>query len=214
MDREAWYAPVHGVTKGQTWLSEWTELNWSQHTGVPKFSQKSLNILVFKNSLRYNSHTIKFTTVHNSVGFLKYIHKVMQPLKLSNFRTFLPPQKETSYPLAVAPYPPGSSSPWQPLIYFLFLMICLFWTFYVSGIVQYVAFGIWLFFFFTSIRVFSNESALHIRWPKYFSIPSNENSGPISFRMDWLDLLAVQGTLKSLLQHHSSKASIAKIYHR
>ena len=66
---------------------------------------------------------------------------------------------------------------------------------------------------FSSIRVFSNESILHIRWPKYwcfsFSIsPSNEYSGLISFRMDWLDLLAVQGTLKSFLQHHSSKASI------
>ena len=66
---------------------------------------------------------------------------------------------------------------------------------------------------FPSIRVFSNESALCIRWPKYcsFSItisPSNEYSGLISFRMNWLDLLAVQGTLKSLLQHHSSKASI------
>ena len=66
---------------------------------------------------------------------------------------------------------------------------------------------------FSSIRVFSNESALHIRWPKYWSFsfnisPSNEPSGLISFRMDWLDLLAVQGTLKSLLQHHSSKASI------
>ena len=65
---------------------------------------------------------------------------------------------------------------------------------------------------FPSIRVFSNESVLRIRWPKYrnvsFSIsPSNEYSGLISFRMDWLDLLAVQGTLKSLLQHHSSKAS-------
>ena len=64
-----------------------------------------------------------------------------------------------------------------------------------------------------SILVFSNKSALHIRWPKYWSfsfsiIPSNEYSGLISFRMDWLDLLAVQGTLKSLLQHHSSKASI------
>ena len=66
---------------------------------------------------------------------------------------------------------------------------------------------------FPSIRVFSNESALHIRWPKYWSFssnisPSNEYSGLISFTMDWLDLLAVQGTLKSLLQHHSSKASI------
>ena len=64
-----------------------------------------------------------------------------------------------------------------------------------------------------SIRVFSNESTLLIRWPKYWSFsfsisPSNEHPGPISFRMDWLNLLAVQGTLKSLLQHHSSKASI------
>ena len=66
---------------------------------------------------------------------------------------------------------------------------------------------------FSSIRVFSKESVLHIRWPKYWSFsfiisPSNEYSGLISFRMDQLDLLAVQGTLKSLLQHHSSKASI------
>ena len=64
-----------------------------------------------------------------------------------------------------------------------------------------------------SIRVFSNQSALCMRWPKYWSFsfsisPSNEHPGLISFRMDWLDLLAVQGTLKSLLQHHSSKASI------
>ena len=66
---------------------------------------------------------------------------------------------------------------------------------------------------FPSITGFSNESVLHIRWPKYWSfsfsiIPSNEHPGLISFRMDWLDLLAVQGTLKSLLQHHSSKASV------
>ena len=66
---------------------------------------------------------------------------------------------------------------------------------------------------FPSIRVFSNKSVLCIRWPKYWSFsfsisPSNEYSGLISFRMDWLDLLAVQGTLKSLLQHHGSKASI------
>ena len=66
---------------------------------------------------------------------------------------------------------------------------------------------------FPRIRVFSSESALHTRWPKYWSFsfsisPSSEYSALISFRMDWLDLLAVQGTLKSLLQHHSSKASI------
>ena len=66
---------------------------------------------------------------------------------------------------------------------------------------------------FPNIRVFSNEAVLHIRWPKYWNFsfnisPSNEYSGLISFRMNWLDLLTVQGTLKSLLQHHSSKASI------
>ena len=70
---------------------------------------------------------------------------------------------------------------------------------------------------FPTIRVFSNESTLHIRWPKYywsfsFNIsPSNKHSGLVSFRMDWLDLLAVQGTLKSLLQHHNSKASILRL---
>ena len=68
---------------------------------------------------------------------------------------------------------------------------------------------------FPSIRVFSSESALHIRWPKYWSFsfnisPLNEHSGLISFRTDWLDLLAVQGTRKNLLQHHSSKASILR----
>ena len=69
---------------------------------------------------------------------------------------------------------------------------------------------------FPSIRVFSNESALHIRWPEYWSFsfsisPSNDYSGLISFRIDWLDLLAVQGTLKSLLQHYSLKASILQL---
>ena len=68
---------------------------------------------------------------------------------------------------------------------------------------------------FPSIRVFSNESVLHFKWPKYWSFsfnisPSNEHSGLISFRMDWLDLLVAQGTPKSLLQHHSSKASILR----
>ena len=68
---------------------------------------------------------------------------------------------------------------------------------------------------FPSIGIFSNESTLHIRWPKYWHLsfnisPSNEHPGLICFRMDWLDLLAVQGTLKSLLQHHSSKASILR----
>ena len=68
---------------------------------------------------------------------------------------------------------------------------------------------------FPSIRVFSNQPAIHIRWPKYWSFsynisPSNEHPGLVSFRMDWLDLLAAQGPLKGLLQHHSSKASILR----
>ena len=68
---------------------------------------------------------------------------------------------------------------------------------------------------FSNIRIFLNESGLHIRWPKYWSFsfnisPSNEHPGLISFKMDWLDLLAVQGTFKSLLQHHSSKASLLR----
>ena len=68
---------------------------------------------------------------------------------------------------------------------------------------------------FPSIRVLSNESALHIRWPKYWNFsfnisPSNEHPGLISFRMEWLDILAVRGTLKSLLQHHSSKVSVLR----
>ena len=72
-----------------------------------------------------------------------------------------------------------------------------------------------LYSIFTNIRVFSNESVLHIRWPKYWSFsfnisPSNEYSGLISFRIDWLDLLAIQGTLKCLLQYHISKASILR----
>ena len=70
-------------------------------------------------------------------------------------------------------------------------------------------------FYFSQHQVFSNDSALHIRWPKYWSFrfnisPSNEHPGLISFRMDWLDFLAVHGALKSLLQHHSSKASILR----
>ena len=78
-----------------------------------------------------------------------------------------------------------------------------------------IAFRQYLPSIFPSIRVFSNESALRIRWPKYWSFsfnntPSNEHLGLISFRMDWLDLLAIQETLKSLLQHHSSKASILR----
>ena len=124
MDREAWRAAVHGVAKSQTWLSYWTELNWTAA------HQASLTITISWILPKFLCHLL----------------------------------------------------PLLPSI-------------------------------FPSIRVFSSESVLCIRWPKYWSFsfgisPSNEHPGLISFRMDWLDLLAVQGTLKSLIQHHSSKASI------
>ena len=119
MDREVWHAVIHGVTKSQTQLSEWTELNMSIESMTP------------------SNHLI------------------------------------LCCPLLLLPS------------------------------------------IFPSIRVFSNESALRIRWPKFWSFsfnisPSNEHPGLISFRMDWLDLLAVQGSLKSLLQQHSSKVSILR----
>ena len=125
-DREAWHAAVHGVTKSQTWLSEWT------------------------------------TTTCQLLCYVLGDKLVMPYNYLILYRPLLLP-------------------PW----------------------------------IFPSIGVFSNDSVLCIRWPKYWSFcfnisPSNEHPGLISLRMDWLDHLAVQGTLKSLLQHHSSKASILR----
>ena len=135
MDREAWRAVIHGFTKSQTRLSDFTSLQASLSTN----SWSSLKLASIE-SVMPSSHLI-----------------LGRPL------------------LLLPPIPP-------------------------------------------SIRVFSNESTLHIRWPKYWSfsfsiIPAKEIPGLISFRMDWLDLLAVQGTLKSLLQHHSSKASILSLLH-
>ena len=122
MDREAWHAAVHGVTKSWTRLSGWTELTWRNHL-----------ILMSIKSVMPSNHFI------------------------------------LCHPLLLLPS------------------------------------------IFPSIRVLSKESVLCIRWPKYWSIsPSNEYSGLISFKIDWFDLLAVQGTLKSLPQHHSSKVSILR----
>ena len=89
--------------------------------------------------LRYNSHTIKFTLLKCT------IHRDVQLLLLSNVRTFLSPSKETTYvpTSSHSPLPP-LPSPWQPLIYFLSLWICLFWVFHISGILQYVTFCVWL----------------------------------------------------------------------
>ena len=151
MDREAWHAEIHGVTKGWTRLSDWTEL-------ISQFSS------VVSHSLWPHG---------------------LQHARLS-CPSPAPGACSNSYPSSWWCHPTN-------------LILCCPLLLLPS--------------IFPSIRVFSNESVLHIRWPEYcsfsFSIsPSNEYSGLISFRIDWLDLLAVQGTLKSLLQHQSSKASI------
>ena len=154
MDRGSWQALVHGVTKSQTWLSE--------YTSPPQFS-----------SVQSLSHVRLFAT--------PWIAACQASLSITNSRSLLKPMSIESV------MPPSHLILCHPLLLLPLIP--------------------------PSIRVFSNESTLRMRWPKYWSFsfsisPSNEHPGLISFRMDWFDLLAVQGTLKSLLQHHSSKASI------
>ena len=160
MDREAWCAAVYGVVKSRTWLSNWTELNWSDHERVAV--------------VQLLSHVEFFATLWTTA--------CQASLSITNSRSLLKPMFIESV------MPSNHVILCHPLL--------------LPSI-------------FAIIRIFSNESALCIRWPKNWSFsfsinPSNEYSGLISFRMDWFDLLAVQGTLKSLLQYHSSKASILR----
>ena len=157
-DREAWRAAVHGVTKHQTWLSDWT-------------THKETSA-----SVQFSSITQSCPTLCNPMDAAHQaslsITNSWSLLKLMSIESVMPSNH---------------------------LILCRPHLLLPS--------------IFPSIRVFSSESVLHISWPKYWSFsfnisPSYEYSVLISFRMDWLDLLAVQGTLKSLLQHHSSKASI------
>ena len=149
IDREAWHAAVHRVTKSRTWLSNWTELN----------------IVVVVPLL---SHVLLFATPWAAARQASLCLTISQSLlKLTSIELEMPSKH---------------------------LVLCRPLLLLPS--------------IFPSIRVFSNESVLRIGWPKYygfdFSIsPSNKYSGLISFRIDWFDLLAVQGTLKSLLQHHT-----------
>ena len=164
MDREAWSAVVHGVTKSRIRLSNWTELNWNCHLHH-NFSRIS--------SVQSLSRVQLFVTPWTAA--------CQASLSITNSRS-LPKL------MSIESVMPSNH-----------LILCCPLLLLPS--------------IFPSVRVLSNESALCIRWPKYwgfsFSIsPSNEYSGLISFRMDWLDHLEVQGILKSLLQHHSSKASI------
>ena len=198
MDREAWRAAIHGVAKSRTRLSDWTELN--QHQS----SQKVL--LEWGENEGSARHWLLVSPEEERVEHFTVFHKSVLPpwstvQSLSRVWLFETPwtaacQASLSITNTRSPPKPMSIESVMP---------------YSRLILRHPL--LLLPSIFPSIRFFSNESALRIRWPKYWSFsfnisPSNEYPGLISFRMDWLDLLAVQGTLKSLLQHHSSKASI------
>ena len=193
MDREAWCASVHGITRSQTRLSNWTELNWTESIQKRRpffrwemWSQELVSLSFaaqrFINKTWYGPFQYGCCSVNKSC-------LALWPYEMQHARLLCPSLSpgvfSNSSPLsqcAIQPSHPLSSLLLLPSI-------------------------------FPSITVFSNEWTLHIRWPKYWSFsfsisPSNEYSGLISFKIDWFDLLAVQGTLKSLLQLRSSKASI------
>ena len=170
MDRGAWWATVHGVTRGG-------------HNLVTKSPPPLSNMLAW--SLIYHIYNLSF---FSSVQSLSHVQLFATPWTTA---------RQASLSIT------NSQSPPKPM--------------YIKSVMSsnhlILCCPLLLPSIFPSIRVFSNESALCIRWPMYWSFsfnisPSNEHPGLISFRMDWLDLLTVEGTLKSLLQHHSSKASI------
>ena len=163
MDREAWHAAIHGVTKSWTWLRNWTD--WKYY----KLISKDIHTISSVKLLSRIQLFLKAWTAAPQASL--FITNSQSLFKLMSIKSVMP---------------------------FNHLILCHPLLFLSS--------------IFPSIRVFSNESVLRIRWPKYWNfsfsiIPSNECSILISFGIDWLDLLAVQGTVKSLLQHHSSKAS-------
>ena len=179
MDRGAWWVTVHGVAKSQTELSNQANIC---HTSKESTLPFSLPVAVKLCSVLYTECFI-------SVQFIRSVlSDYLRPHEPQHSR--LPCPWPTP---GVHPNPCPLSQWCHPTILCHPLLLLLS--------------------IFPNIRVFSNESVLHIRWPKYWSFsfnisPSNKHSGLISFRMDWLDLLAVQGTIKSLPQHHNSKESI------
>ena len=193
MDRAAWPAAVHGVTKSQTQLSDWTELkdngivlsNWK-----PRNSRRDEQGQKLEGELGNIKHSLlrfQFSSVqslsHVQLFATPWIAACQASLSITN-------SQSSPKPMSIKSVMPFNN-----------LILCHPLLLPPS--------------IFPSLRVFSNESALRIRWPKYrnfsFNISlSNEHPGLVSFRMDWVGLLAVQGTLKSLLQHHRSKASILR----
>ena len=218
MDREAWHAASHGVARSRTRLSNWTELTINlinlfirSSWGLPltmlydMYQCKKHRIPCFLkiNSLRNLISSVIETNSEPYSDLSIHFHTFSSVQLLSHVRLFATPwtaacQASLSIINCWSPPKPMSIESVMPSNH---LTLCRPLLLLPS--------------IFPSIRVFSNESALRIRWPKYWSSsfnisPSNEHPGLISFRMDWLDLLAFQGTLKSLLQHHSSKASILR----
>ena len=179
MDREAWSAAIYGVTKNQTRLNDWIELNW----------WRFLNFILNLSPIAFLYLCSWLILTFSSVQSLSCVRLFATPWTAALQASLSITNSRSSLKLKSIEFVMPSSH----------LILC-------RPLLLRPPLP-------PSIRVFSNESTLRMRWPKYWSfsfniIPSKEHPGLISFRMDRLDLLVVQGTLKSLLQHHSSKASI------
>ena len=236
MDREAWNAAIHGVTKSQTRLSDWTELNWINY--LVSFFSLSLFWVNYASTLRYSwedvaSHLLYYFGSSTLETTFNCSFKIWK-------QSYLIPRANLSWPeevissvvvvqllsrVRLSTTPMDCSTPDFPVLHYLPEIVhsnsprvCSLKLMSIESVMSFNHLIIChpmllLPSIFPSIGVFSSESALSIMWPKYWSFsisPSNEYSGLISFRLDWFDLLAVQGILKSLLQHHSLKASILR----
>ena len=182
MDREAWHAAIHGIATSWTRLSDWSDLIWSNEVDETGAYYTEWSKPERKAPIQYQFCSVQLLS-RVRLFATPWIVACQASLSITNSWSSL---KLTSIESVI----PSS-----------YLILC-----HSLLLLPPVH---------PNIRVFSNESCLRMRWPKYWSfsfsiIPSKEHPGLIFFRMDWLDLLAVQGTRKSLLQHHSSKASILR----
>ena len=218
MDREAWHAAVHGVTKSRTRLSDWTDclaLPVAQASEAPPANHihKTLHL-----SFKIPISQFNLCLFQKTISSINWYQK---GLSLQRFLHLAPLLVLSQSVSSVAQSCLTLCDQWIAACQ-ASLSITYSWNLLKLTSIESVMPSNYLILchplllplsIFPSIRVFSSGSVLHIRWPKDWSFsfsisPSNEYSGLISFRIDWLDILAVQGTLKSLLRNHSSKASI------
>ena len=221
MDREAWHAAIHGVAKSWTRLSDWNELNWTDWTQTAIFkvspNRRKSCLVPFPNWYFRCAVTWDIPGLFNT-GYLSTPNLMMfSAFPISLFFQCLTQvssvQSLRHVRLFATPWIAARQASLSNTIYLSSLRLTSIESMMPSSHPILCLPLLFLFPIPHSIRVFSNESTLPMRWPTYWSfslsiIPSKEHPGLISFRMDWLDLLAVQGTLKSLLQNHSSKASV------